>query len=301
MKNTKDIEFKFSELKHFVTTNVPDYLRDDFIVSLITMDKAQPIVGRPLRFDSYLACFCVRGKFEMDVDLRQYDISEGSLIICVPGNILCLNAIEGSEDAECVVVAVSRDLLSNAKIDFNTLHDEALTVMANPCIKLDDKEIEICRQFYFLSEQLILSGNKNIKESMLALGTSIFHYLGSLWSTSISEARTAPNSALRSKMLFEDFMKLVTDYHNTQRDVDFYAKKLCLTPKYLSRLVRKVSGKSAPEWIDAFIMLEAKNYLKYSDMEIKEIVYKLNFSSAPVFYRFFKTHTGMTPAEYRKL
>ena len=79
----------------------------------------------------------------------------------------------------------------------------------------------------------------------------------------------------------------------------FYADQLCLSPKYLSRLIKEVSGKSAPEWIDAYVMLEAKHLLKYTDISIKEIVFKLNFSNQTVFYKYFKAHTGMTPTEYR--
>ena len=79
----------------------------------------------------------------------------------------------------------------------------------------------------------------------------------------------------------------------------FYADKLCLSPKYLSKLIKEVSGKCAPEWIDAYVMLEAKQLLRYSDMAIKEIVYRLHFPNQTVFYKYFKAHSGMTPTEYR--
>ena len=79
----------------------------------------------------------------------------------------------------------------------------------------------------------------------------------------------------------------------------FYASHLGLTPKYLSKLIKQVSGWSAPDWIDSFVILEAKNMLKYTDDSIKEIVFKLHFPNPSVFYKFFKAHTGMTPSEYR--
>ena len=103
----------------------------------------------------------------------------------------------------------------------------------------------------------------------------------------------------RSKMIFEQFIKLVSEYHTQQRMVGFYADKLCLTPKYLSKLIRNATGRSAPEWIDAYVILEAKNMLKYSNATIKEIVFRLNFPNQSVFYKFFKARTGMTPTEYR--
>jgi AraC-like DNA-binding protein len=79
----------------------------------------------------------------------------------------------------------------------------------------------------------------------------------------------------------------------------FYADKLCLTPKYLSTLIKQASGRSAPDWIDDFVILEAKNLLKYTGLAIKEIVYKLHFPNQSVFFKFFKAHTGLTPSEYR--
>ena len=101
-------------------------------------------------------------------------------------------------------------------------------------------------------------------------------------------------------MLFEQFIKLVSIHHTSHRNVTFYADKLCLTPKYLSKLIKNATGKSAPEWIDSFVILDAKNMLKYSNDTIKEIVYRLNFPNQSVFYKFFKARTGMTPSEYRK-
>ena len=90
-----------------------------------------------------------------------------------------------------------------------------------------------------------------------------------------------------------------TEYHTKYRNVGFYADKLCLTPKYLSKLIKTATGRSAPEWIDSYVILEAKNLLKYSGTTIKEIVFKLNFPNQSVFYKFFKARTGMTPTEYR--
>lgn len=66
-----------------------------------------------------------------------------------------------------------------------------------------------------------------------------------------------------------------------------------------AKLIKNATGRSAPEWIDSFVILEAKSMLKYSPMPIKEIVSRLNFPDQSVFHKFFKAHTGMTPNEYR--
>ncbi|MBO7523608.1 MAG: AraC family transcriptional regulator, partial [Bacteroidales bacterium] len=97
-----------------------------------------------------------------------------------------------------------------------------------------------------------------------------------------------------------DFIKLLSAHCKTERSVGFYAKKLCITPKYLSSRLRMVSGMSAKEWIDNYLILEIKNLLKYSNMDVKEIAFALHFPNQSFFTQYFKRHTGMLPTEYRK-
>ena len=78
-----------------------------------------------------------------------------------------------------------------------------------------------------------------------------------------------------------------------------YAEQLHLTPKYLTTLLRSTTGRTASEWIDEYVILEAKNLLKYSTMNIQEIAYYLNFPNQSFFGRYFKQHTGKPPSAYR--
>ena len=136
---------------------------------------------------------------------------------------------------------------------------------------------------------------------MGSLLTSFLYVLVDFWMARLSVAQKQESrSSARMNQVFERFIALVTEYHTTERGMAFYADKLCLTPKYLSKLVKQATGRSAPDWIDSFVILEAKNLLKYSDKTIKEIVFALHFPNQSVFYKFFKAHTGMTPSEYRK-
>ena len=81
--------------------------------------------------------------------------------------------------------------------------------------------------------------------------------------------------------------------------MSFYAKQLNITPKYLSSVVKEVSGKTAARWIDESVILEAKALLKYSGMSIQEIAYHLNFSTQSFFGKYFKRYVGMSPLAYR--
>lgn len=110
----------------------------------------------------------------------------------------------------------------------------------------------------------------------------------------------APAPSSRADIVFRKFLRLLAEYHTRERSVGFYAGKLLLSPKYLSKLVKAASGRSAPEWIDAYVILTAKDYLKHSDLSIKQIVYQLHFTDQPAFTKYFKSHTGMTPAQFRR-
>ena len=85
-----------------------------------------------------------------------------------------------------------------------------------------------------------------------------------------------------------------------ERSVNYYAKELFLTPKHLSSVVKEVSGKTAGEWIDNFVLFEAKSLLRSSQKNIQEIADELNFANQSFFGKYFKHYTGMSPKEYRR-
>lgn len=95
-------------------------------------------------------------------------------------------------------------------------------------------------------------------------------------------------------------MALLQQYNKRERNVSFYARQLNITPKYLSSVVKEVSGKTAARWIDESVILEAKALLKYSGLSIQEIAYQLNFSTQSFFGKYFKQHTGTSPSRYKR-
>ena len=79
----------------------------------------------------------------------------------------------------------------------------------------------------------------------------------------------------------------------------FYANKLYITPKYLTMVVKEVSGKSAKDWITEYIIQEIKFLLKNSSLNIQEIAIRTHFSNQTSLGRFFRKHTGVSPSFYR--
>ena len=298
-------ELNIRELRAiFPQSTINDTLSDDLFISEMHYISEMDILKYPCRFRGYLAFFCIEGHFELEINLKRFSVRENSLFLYTPGNIVRVANIskEEKEMVHFIVVAISSDLMSSTRFDFNKLYDESLHLLENPSVVLSEQEKELCKSYLSLINEVSELKIPNTKESVSSLISSIFYLMGALWGNRVTEAiKKQDEGSIRSKAIFESFLKLVRDYHTKERNLSFYAGKLFLTPKYLSKLIKTVSGKSAHEWIDSFVILEAKNLLKYSDMSIKSIVYELNFPNQTTFYRFFKTKTGMTPSEYRKM
>ena len=95
-------------------------------------------------------------------------------------------------------------------------------------------------------------------------------------------------------------MSCLQQNYRRYRDVGWYARQLSLTPKYLSEVVKQVSGCTAGDWINAFVMNELKTMLRGTSLSIKEIAIRMNFANQSFLGKYFKSTMGMSPAAYRK-
>ena len=105
-------------------------------------------------------------------------------------------------------------------------------------------------------------------------------------------------SHTRQEEIFQRFIGEVEKHYRKERSVKFYADLLCISPKYLSTVIYKISQQLAGEWIDAYVILEAKTLLKSGRLTIQQISEQLNFSNQSFFGKFFKRCAGMSPKEY---
>lgn len=103
----------------------------------------------------------------------------------------------------------------------------------------------------------------------------------------------------RKEELANKFFGLIMKHFKENKDVAFYADKLCITSKYLTMVIKETSGKSAKDWIVEYIILEIKALLKNTSLNIQEIAIKTNFANQSSLGRFFRKHTGMSLSQYR--
>ncbi len=278
---------------------------DDLSVINVRYDSGLRVLSHPSRFDGYLAFFCISGNLRMMINLTEFDVVEDSLFINLPGNIIRVSKLDPDQKdmLHFIVVAMTRDYMSGLKMDINKLIERSMFILKSPCFILNEEEKKVAKEYLKLAGEVLRSSLRYKRECISSLLSSIFYLAGGMMEQRISESGSVPDmrTSDRSKIIFDKFINLVTEHHMTERGMAFYADKLCITPKYLSKLVKNATGQSAPEWIDAYVILEAKNMLKYSDLPVKEVVARLNFPNSSSFHKFFKAKTGMTPVQYRKM
>ncbi len=302
MEQSTTYKLNISELKSHIPMTQQVGVGDDFCMFKITSIDQLRLLEYPCRFEGLMVIYCGKGHVKLSVNLSEYDMVDKNLIIVSPEKIVKVSNVpeEGSDEVDLAIVAMSQEFASDLHIDFKRLLNEALALKRACGIVVSEEQEVLMANYFTLMARLVRTDNPFKDNALTSVVSSMISYVAGIWSEKLKDIdETEPQSSSRSRMVFEHFIRLAGEYHTKYRNVGFYADKLCLTPKYLSKLIKNASGKSAPEWIDAFVILEAKNLLKYSDISIKEIVYRLNFPNQSVFYKFFKSRTGMTPSEYR--
>lgn len=292
----------FEQNRKFLPPGEDIRLGNDFLIVDVRSSYSGSFIDSPFHADAFLAIFCEKGGFDIEINLRKYHIEDNTVVLCIPGYILKVGQMEGGKtlNGRFVVLALSRQFISDIKFDFSKLFESRIMFFYDPRIMVNKDQMSFCSKYFHLLKDILASDSSTKMEAVKPLVESLLHVMAGI----INDSSDASDSSLKGQqtrlnMLFERFMSLVSEYHTSERNMSFYADRLGMTPKYLSKLIKDVSGRSAPEWINAFVIQEAKSMLKYTDDSVKEIVFKLNFVSPSVFFKFFKAQTGMTPSEYR--
>ena len=300
METTTLNSFSIAKVKELFLTDDIINIGEDFIMAQRTNEANYNLLRYPCRIDGYLVAFCKKGSFKGSVNLKEYEIHEGMMVLNLPQNIIRIEPSSAEEAPELTIIAVTSQFLSHFRSDITKMLNEAMQILDNPCITLKPDELSIVQQHIQLINTAIHSDYAYARESISHLISSVFFIFGSFINERMAkQSEVEQPVSTRHKIVFERFIDLVSKYHNTERNVGFYAAKLCITPKYLSKIVKDTSGQSAPQWIDQYVILEAKQLLKHSDRCIKEISDELNFPNPSFFFKYFKKHTGLTPNQYR--
>lgn len=271
---------------------------------IMTTPEEQFVVGdTDLRYFEEHSCrteggailFCRRGSATVTVDQLRDRVTRDMLLLLLPGSILHLN--ERTDDFRVRFCAFSLELFSEAayRLDpsfFHILHEHAI-------IRLPDRIIEGVRNWFQMASYTYRDRGNIFRN------TIIRNRLQNVLLEAFDKTqRFAPDvhsqtGTTRQADLFQRFVALVHEHCTEQREVAFYADRLCISTRYLSTIIRSVAHSTAKEFIDRSVVLEIKMLLGSTELSVQEIAYRLHFPDQSYLGRFFKKHTGVSPTEFR--
>jgi AraC-type DNA-binding domain-containing proteins len=288
--------FSFEKMRNMLVE--PYTLGDELILS-DRMDVDYNLFNEPFRLDGIVLGVVTRGQVVVSANLMDFVISKGMLFLVMPEAIILLK--EKSEDFEATLIIVTIHYLSSVPLDIHRILPLYFRMKMAPFILLEDVEYRTLQHYFSLMKQASFE-QKNKVDIIAGLGSSFGYTVSNILERSFehSEEEAKRQALTRSDSLFERFIWLVLENYETQRRVQYYADRLHLTPKHLSKVVKEVSGMSAAAWIDEYVVMEAKARIRHTTLSIQEVAFSLNFPSATFFTKFFKKQTGFTPVMFRK-
>ena len=283
--NTKQIRnVDISGIQHLPMI---DFIGNDFAIFDDIRDI--PFTPYPTRLNAACFAVCRKGWCKLNINLRDYEMREGMLCIILPEQIVQQG--ERSDD-------FSGSFMDLVIPTMQQLFPMFFMIKERPCIAVTANELQAFEEYHsFLWSKVKLKDNPYRKEITQGLLMALCYEIYDIYQGHAVKERT-PKS--RKEDLFERFIRYVYEFYKEERSVSFYADKMFLTPKHLSTVVKEVSGKTAGDWIDSLVILEAKAMLKSSEQSIQEIADELHFANQSFFGKYFKHHTGFSPKEYRK-
>lgn len=291
-------------------------LSGDYLFTHITSDditKARRLgditghehVDGPIRIDGMSFLLCFSGQIDCEINLEPSTLRANCLAITPPGSMVEIKSIH-PENLDCYILFVSTDFIRDINFDQSVLGSSAHISRHNipgNIIEMSDSEAEALRDFFRLMHRISMSKNpENIYSKSIArcILAALFYHVFQMVSARIRQVPESKQQRTRRTTYVNDFMRLVHQHHTSERSVSFYAERLSISAKYLSLIVKTVTGRSATEIIDSYVILEAKNLLRFSDKNIQQVAYALNFPNQSSFGKYFKHLTGMSPSEYQR-
>lgn len=283
-----------------ISKHTDPYAIENFIVSDRTAIFPPLSSKFPFILDGVAFAICINGTAKIKINFREYSIKKNTVITIMP--YFVTEFIEKSDDLMLEFLIFSVDFLTEIPPVSNL--DISRSIIQTSCLQVSEEEASKYMEFHsFIVKQYKRRDHPYRKEMAKSLLYAMLIEMGSIYYNQIktdTEGRENSYTTTHQKELLYRFFELLLQFHKQERSMQFYADKMCLTPKYLSTLIKEQTGRTAFTWINEIVIFSIKQILKTTDKTILQISEDLNFPNPSFFGRFFKKHTGMTPVKYRE-
>ena len=249
---------------------------------------------------------CTDGKVQAQMNGKQMELRKNQVAI-VPQNVTVTDVMI-SPDFNLKAMFLTNRILQSFLREKMNIWNDMMYIHRQHVVTMDEDEILFYTYFYDMLTLTITKGKDNplhtdVIQSLLR--SAILAFCGRMklmLSSETSQADAASshdNEKMTSKVHFQHFLDLLHSNDVKRHTVEAYASELCISPKYLTAVCKKNSGKTANEWITEHVLEDIRYYLRQTDLSIKQICDKLAFPNPSFFGKYVKDHFGMTPLELR--
>src|SRR6201996_4540771 len=250
----------------------------------------------PYRSDGYIIGICTRGSAEVEVNLQIYEAKPGAMLLATPFHVLRI--YNSSHDFLCRFIVFSKAFLTENSINSHFLESFSYFKSASiPVIYLADADARMILDIYLLIQQKLEREEHPYRiEISRSILTTLLYEIQSFYEKQHSIIKSKQTRKQELNVLFQE---LVFHHYKEHRNVQYYADALFVSPKHLTETIKEVTGRTAGEWIDDAVILEAKVLLRNHDISIANVADDIHFPDQSSFGKYFKKHTGMSPSDYR--
>lgn len=296
---------KHNSISEITMSMLPDIsnnmtYKDLFILGDNFDDPSLPqhrLEGHPLKMMFVILMVCLEGRIRIRVNLREITITSNHLFIAPEGSIIdMVNYDEPCKIGFLFFSNVERPYLPNNK---TWMHIMSLMKNQPTLIHIHEESVHHFVECYKLIRHAISDTHLRNKDDVIK---GYMHVISSYWLSEFEEnEQTLQHQKItRNEQIFDEFIELVRTNYTHHREVSFYADKLCITPKYLSVVVKNVSGRTPMDWIRDLVILDAKAMLLNGNQNIQQISDTLHFANPSFFGKYFKESVGCSPGKYRR-
>ncbi len=266
--------------------------------------KINYITGRTSEFNEFRSgdlmhleaggfLICTSGSSDVVINSRQYSIKEWDLIVAFPHSYA--HAFHTSEDFDGVILGVNMETLINTEISNRSFY--FTTINNNPCISLRKEEAQ---KILKLREEFLRESAKSDHPLRCEIDDAILKII--IYEIAALFHHSKPKDELegsRDDVIFNNFIMQLHGQEPLNRSLEHFAHKQMITPSHLSKVIKRVSGRTASSWISSYTIICIKRMLQNNKLPIATIAERLNFPNASFLSQYFKKQTGQSPKEYR--
>lgn len=261
------------------------------IDSLQNLDSVKVI-----KMGFYVLFLCLKGNASLYINGRLYNLNPNELLLCHPNIMLEANSV--SEDIEFRCICMSPEYLQQLISFFGEAWNAKLYFDRNPILLLNHEEIiSVCLYYDLIRSKLEKPSFQHQKKVIDSLLMAFLYEFSSIVTRYVT---INPPDFSSAENLFREFVELLSASYPKKRFVKYYAEELNVTPKYLSSVCKSISGFTALDLINQYVVKDILYALKKQDIGIKNIAYELDFPNLSFFGKYVKKHLGMSPRMYRE-